>query len=147
MKLKHLIEKKVDTETGWANLNPDGSMVLNNSGYKQRLSPEEVHAVWSGKRRLPGQGLTNTTKARFDGEYWDFGEELHVIPPKEEFAPAKQGNEKLKVGMVIQFKGERKGEIVQGIIFDISGRYIYVKDSSGDNWELTSNEVTQIVKK
>ncbi len=91
----------IETETGDATLFSDGTMDLDNSGYTQELTVEQVKAAWSGKKKLPfspdfieeymedndGEKPPANCEWRptWDGEYWDFGEELHIIPSKEEF--------------------------------------------------------------
>ena len=95
--------KKVETETGYAILNEDGTMKLTNSGYVQHITAESVEAAWSGANKLPvspdiiqemkDDGLEGDELEEemaeyapsYDGEYWDFGEELHIIPSKKEF--------------------------------------------------------------
>lgn len=99
---------KTYTETGYAVLYEDGSMKLNNSGYVQHLTPEMVQVAWTPrKRKLPihpdvaklmkadmeEEGLKGRELERAmneyapfrAGEYWDFGEELHIIPSKADF--------------------------------------------------------------
>lgn len=99
--------QKINTETGKATLNANGSMSLDNSGYKQTLSPEHVKLVWGGATTLPPsadvmadiesdycpeedaddyESAVEACSPSYDGQYWDFGEELHIIPSEAEFA-------------------------------------------------------------
>lgn len=101
MKVEELLEaaKTVHTETGTATLKPNGTMLLNNSGYRQLLTKAQVQAAWSGADKLPlspayaqemrDDGETETEIAAagpyWDGDYWDFGDESHIIPDQDEF--------------------------------------------------------------
>lgn len=91
----------IDTETGSATLNTTtGGMFLDNSGYYRLLTKEQVQAAWNGEDKLPhspedlaefeSDDLSPEDIADcqtvFDGKYWDFGEELHIIPDEEDFA-------------------------------------------------------------
>jgi len=92
---------KIETDTGYAILNKDGSMELDNSGYGQFLTPKQVQAAWAGKK-IPFDGdMLNDLEAdyegqelkdilagglsTFDGDWWDFGDESHTIPSEDEF--------------------------------------------------------------
>ena len=92
----------IATETGWAELKTDDSMTVDNSGYRQYLTPEQVHAAWSDSHVIPyneddkeelemdyeGKELEEALAhgaARWDGDFWDFGDEQHVIPAKDDF--------------------------------------------------------------
>jgi hypothetical protein len=102
-------QKRLRTETGTATLMPDGTMVVNNSGYKQRLTVEQVRAAWSGAERLPldpetlaelrDEGFSEEdiedSQATYDDDYgwYDFGEELHVIPDAEDFGLRESAEE------------------------------------------------------
>lgn len=99
MKLIETVSRTIETETGTATLNLNGSMTLDNSGYIQVLSPEQVAAAWNGASKLPlssevraeleAEGISpemmEHSRPFYDGEYWDFGDEQHVIPPKNMF--------------------------------------------------------------
>lgn len=98
---------KVKTSTGEASFNvADGSMELNNSGYKQKLSKEQVQAAWAGKKVIP---MSDDEAKEIEADYddpkeakeriqrgwatykashglWDFGDEMHEIPEKEVFS-------------------------------------------------------------
>lgn len=102
MELKDILEsnnsKTIQTETGTATLNADGSMVLDNSGCIQKLTPSQVKVAWSGKDKpIPytkeqlehiadrdgDEVAADAAKyglASWDGEYWNFGEEQHETP-------------------------------------------------------------------
>lgn len=92
-----------ETDTGYAILNSDGSMRVNNSGYIQELTPKMVQQAWDNAKFLDlhpdyledlemdyeGAELQQEIKdsrprRRFGFEY-DFGEELHTIPRSEDF--------------------------------------------------------------
>lgn len=91
--------KTIETETGTATLYDDDVMVVDNGGYTQHLTPEQVKAAWQGDTLLPLTPLSIremqeggleidemlTKCPRLDGQYYDFGDEMHVIPSKREF--------------------------------------------------------------
>ena len=93
--MKHTIR----TETGTAVLFPDGSMFLDNAGYIRLLTPEQVKAAWNNEPTLPTSledyqnlkesGFTDEEiknfEPFFDGDFWDFGDDIHVIPKLEDF--------------------------------------------------------------
>lgn len=100
----------ISTETGTATFDPaTGEMTLDNSGYDRHLSKEQVAAAWSGAPTIPytkedindiamdlqGQELAaeiqrGVAQFRDDMGLWDFGEELHEIPPKAAFAKRRR---------------------------------------------------------
>ena len=88
----------VETDTGFATLYTDGSMYLNNSDYIQQLEPAQVKAAWKGGP-IPfdaemyqevledcdgDEGMVGFL-ASWNGDWFDFGEELHTIPSKSDF--------------------------------------------------------------
>ena len=106
MKVAELFENKAEkvvrTETGEATLYPNGTMHLDNSGYEQMLTKEQVQAAWRGATILPlspdmvkelqkdyaAEHLElaiEQSSPRWDGDYWDFGDESHAIPDQEDF--------------------------------------------------------------
>jgi len=89
-----MTEKTLYTETGTATLYEDGSMLLDNSGYLQRLTPSQVQEAWNGffisftpevQERIRAEGYGVGFLAEWDGSYWDFGDEQHSIPTEEQF--------------------------------------------------------------
>ncbi len=96
------MSKKLHTETGTAVLNDDGSMRLENSDYIQHLTKEQVQEAWETETISMDEDEINDVRGDYDDEeadvfieqgtaqlgdagFWDFGEELHVIPSEEEF--------------------------------------------------------------
>lgn len=108
MKLRDLMESptaKVRTETGTAMLDGVGGMVLDDSGYQQHLSKEQLAAAWSGASVIPYTpeqvkdiqddfddphelaNIVNAGLAHYDENHglWVFGDEMHEIPDKAAF--------------------------------------------------------------
>ena len=88
----------VETDTGFATLYTDGSMLLNNSGYTQVLDASQVKASWKGgpipfNEEMYQEVLEdcdgNTDMVGFlaswNGDWFDFGDESHTIPSKSDF--------------------------------------------------------------
>ena len=88
----------LETDTGTATLYADGSMKLNNSGYVQHLDASQVKEAWSGDaisydeemyqevlEDCDGDVRSVGFLASWNGDWFDFGEELHTIPSKSDF--------------------------------------------------------------
>ncbi len=92
----------IETDTGTATLHPDGSMRVNNSGYTQELTPKMVQQAWSRAKfldvhpdiiedmKMDYEGVEleqeiEEMRPFWTGEFYDFGEEAHTIPDREEF--------------------------------------------------------------
>ncbi len=96
------MSKNLHTETGTATLYKDGRIKLVNSGYVQSLTKEQVQEAWETETISMVQDEIDDIRGDYDDEdadeiiehgtaqltddgFWDFGEELHIIPSEEEF--------------------------------------------------------------
>jgi hypothetical protein len=106
MKVTDLLETnqsddiEIETDTGRAVLSPDYSMFLDNKGYTQYLTPDQVLYAWGGGGQLPlsdddirdmkMDGIPMHDMDRYapklHGKHWEFGDgEYHTIPSANEF--------------------------------------------------------------